>query len=32
MPRVTERLEYVRQAMSRIMITTTVVFEKLYNR
>ena len=28
MPRVTERLENVRQAMSRIMITTTVVFEK----
>ena len=29
MPRVTERLEYVRQTMSRIMIITTVVFEKL---
>ena len=28
MPRVTERLEYVRQAMSRMMIITTAVFEK----
>ena len=28
MPRVTERLEYVHQTMSRIMITTNVVFEK----
>ena len=29
MPCVTERMEYVHQTMSKIMITTTVVFEKL---